>query len=164
MNGAIPAGLSSWIRDHARGGAAWDELSLRRFLEERGAICPAVLVEWERALHALRDGCSMASPYLLELSDTCFGAMATGAGAATLPGNGGRVVIIGRFAWGGALGLDERGRLFSSDGDSWTPVARSPHVHLARLALAGVARDEGRMHLVLPERARSAARRAARCV
>ncbi|WP_437873245.1 hypothetical protein [Sorangium sp. So ce363] len=144
--------LLSWIQRHAKFSRSWDELLLRRFLEERGVPCSEILVTWERALHALGGGGSLSSPYLLELADTCFGTVATGAAQATLPGDGRTVVIIGRFVGGGALGMDERGRLFSIRGDMWIPLAEHPATYLARLALAGMAEEDQRLHVVLLER------------
>lgn len=148
----IHPSLLSWIQRHAKFNHSWDELLLRGFLDGRGVPCSEILVAWERGLHALAEGSRMASSYLLELSDTCFGTVAVGAAQAMLPGDGRSVVVIGRFVWGGALGVDERGRLYSSDGDEWIALAEHPVVYLARLALTGVAEEEQRLHLVLPGR------------
>ncbi|KYF91852.1 hypothetical protein BE20_13670 [Sorangium cellulosum] len=148
----IDPSLLSWIQRNAKFNRSWDELLLRGLLDGRGVPCSDVLVAWERDLHALGERNRMASPYLLELSDTGFGTVAAGAAQATLPGDGRNVVIIGRFVWGGALGMDERGRLYSSDGDEWIALAEHPAVYLARLALAGMAEEEQRLHLVLPGR------------
>ncbi|WP_437491946.1 hypothetical protein WME75_16650 [Sorangium sp. So ce1014] len=98
--------LLSWIRRRAKFNRSWDERLLRGFLEGCGAPCPEVLAAWERALHALGEGGRMESPYLIELSDTCFGTVAAGAGQVTLSGDGRTVVIIGRFVGGEYL---ERG-------------------------------------------------------
>lgn len=144
--------LLSWIRRHAKFNPSWDELSLRRTLEERGTAYPELLVAWERALHALGEGSSKASPHLLELSDVCFGAVSAGATQAKLPGDGRTVVVMGRFTWGGALGLDEQGRLLANRGDGWAPLAEHPAIYLARLALTGLAEQEQRLHLVFPAR------------
>ncbi|WP_437960393.1 hypothetical protein WME76_12635 [Sorangium sp. So ce119] len=144
--------LLSWIQRHARFSPSWDEPLLRGFLEGRGVPCAEILVDWERELHALGEGSRTASSYLIELSGARFGTMAVGASPATLPGDGGSVVVIGRFVWGGALGMDERGRLYRSDGDGWIALADHPAVYLARLALTGVAEEEQRLHLVLSGR------------
>ncbi|WP_437615431.1 hypothetical protein WMF20_18510 [Sorangium sp. So ce834] len=148
----IHPSLLSWIQRHAKFNRSWDELLLRGLLEGRGEPCSEILVAWERGLHTLGEGGRMESPYLLELSDTCFGTVSAGAAQATLPGDGRRVVVIGRFVWGGALGMDERGRLYSSDGDEWIALAEHPAVYLARLALTGAAEEEQRLNLVLPGR------------
>lgn len=111
MIGALkefPSSLLSWIQHHAKFSRSWNEPLLRGFLEERGVPCSEIVVAWERALHSLGEGGSVESPYLLELSDTCFGTVATGAAQATLPGDSGTVVIVGRFVGGGALGLHYR--------------------------------------------------------
>lgn len=142
----------SWIQRRGKFNHSWDESLLRGFLEGRGVPCAEILVAWERDLHALGEGSRIASPYLLELSDACFGTMAIGASQATLPGDGRSVVIIGRFVWGGALGIDERGRLYRSDGDGWIALAEHPAVYLARLALTGAVEEEQRLHVVLSGR------------
>jgi hypothetical protein len=151
----------AWLRRRGKFSSTWDEPSLRAFLQQRSAALVPPVVALERGLHALRPAEAPVSADVLELPGRSFGARRAGVVMPRAPGDDRLLAWIGKSSRGEAFALDEAGRLYGDRRGrrerGFLALADSAASYLGRVALLGLAGDEGRLHLIFPDRAAAVA-------